>query len=294
MQILISNYCVIYGESNCKLNILIIILDVSGTTVSLSRILQTSSIDLKRATDAIKDTMSVLREKREKADVVFRQLFEEAKEVAEQLDVTIKCPRIVKIQIHRANNQPAQSAEEYFRRSVYIPLLDSIINDLEDRLSSEVMNLFKLGVFIPKVVYSKNENEDVEIVKELVNQYKHLLDNPPVSMVTNEYRLWKMKWQREKKIPQTIYNLIENCDSDMYPNVRKFLSILATLPVSVATAERSFSTLRRLKTWLRASMAEERLIGLALLHIHNDISVDVEEVITRFARRSNRKIPFAI
>ena len=37
-------------------------------------------------------------------DVIYRQLFEEAKEVAEQLDVGIKCPRIVSKQIHRANN----------------------------------------------------------------------------------------------------------------------------------------------------------------------------------------------
>ena len=31
------------------------------------------------------------------------------------------------------------------------------------------------------------------------------------------------------------------------------------IPVSSASAERSFSTLRRLKTWLRASMTEDRL-----------------------------------
>nr|UOX61060.1 MAG: hypothetical protein DiTV3a_F7ORF1 [Diabrotica toursvirus 3a] len=35
----------------------------------------------------------------------------------------------------------------------------------------------------------------------------------------------------------------------MYPNIRIFLQILITLPVSAATAERS--TLKRLKTWLR-------------------------------------------
>ncbi|CAH1098925.1 unnamed protein product [Psylliodes chrysocephalus] len=124
--------------------------DVLGTTVSLSRVLQTSSIDLKRATEAINDTISVLRQKREQVNTVFQQLFDEAEELAEQLDVEIKCPRLVSRQVHRANNQPAQSAEEYFRRSVYIPLLDSIINDLQERLSPAVLDLFQLGVFIPK------------------------------------------------------------------------------------------------------------------------------------------------
>jgi hAT family C-terminal dimerisation region len=40
------------------------------------------------------------------------------------------------------------------------------------------------------------------------------------------------------------------------------------VPASSATAERSFSTLRRLKTYLRATMAQERLNHLAVLHVH--------------------------
>lgn len=266
----------------------------SGTTVSLSRILQSNSIDLKKATDAINDTLSVLQNKRENVDVIYRQLFEEAKEVAEQLDVEIKCPRIVSKQIHRANNQPAQSAEEYFRRAIYIPLLDSIISDLQDRLSPDVLNLFQLSVFMPKSEYS---NEDIETVKQLATDYTLLLDNTPVSVIVNEYRLWMVKWQawqRSQDIPQSISDLILNCDIDMYPNIRKFLCIMATLPVSVATAERSFSTLRRIKLWLRSSMVEDRLTGLALLHVHKNVPIDVNDVITRFARRRKRKIDFVI
>ncbi|CAK1584957.1 unnamed protein product [Parnassius mnemosyne] len=159
--------------------------DVLGTTVSLSRILQSNSIDLKKkATDTINDTLSVLQNKRENVDVIYRQLFEAAKEVAEQLDVEIKCPRIVSKQIYRANNQPAQSAEEYFRTAIYIPLLDSIISDLQDRLSPDVLNLFQLSVFMPKSEYS---NEDIETVKELVTDYilRVLLDNTPVSVIVN-------------------------------------------------------------------------------------------------------------
>ena len=61
--------------------------------------------------------------------------------------------------------------------------------------------------------------------------------------------------------------------------------ILLSLPVSVATAERSFSTLRRVKTWIRSRMGEERLTGLALLNIHRDIPVDAESAIERFAKK---------
>ncbi|XP_026473489.1 uncharacterized protein LOC113380896 [Ctenocephalides felis] len=252
--------------------------DVLGTTVSLSRILQSSSIDLKKATDAFNDTLRVLRNKRENVDEIFQQLFEEAKEVAEQLDIDIKCPRLVPKQIHRANNQSAQSAGDYFRRAVYIPLLDSIISDLQDRLSPDVLNLFKLNVFMPK---TEHNNKDIEAVRQLANDHKLLLDNTPVSIIVNEYRLWMVKWQswqQTQDTPQSISEVITNCDIDMYPNIRKFLQIIATLPVSVATAERSFSTLRRIKTWIRSSMAEDRLTGLALLHVHKNIAIDVDDV----------------
>ncbi|CAF4946468.1 unnamed protein product [Pieris macdunnoughi] len=89
-----------------------------------------------------------------------------------------------------------QSAEEYFRRAIYIPFLDSLISDLQDRLSLDVLNLFQLSVFMPKSEYS---NEDIETVKQLATDYTLLLDNTPVSVIVNEYRLW---------IPQSISNLI--------------------------------------------------------------------------------------
>ena len=54
----------------------------------------------------------------------------------------------------------------------------------------------------------------------------------------------------------------------MFPNIRTILKVLLTMPMSTSTAERTFSTLRRLKTYLRNFMTEERLSSLALMAIH--------------------------
>jgi hypothetical protein len=59
---------------------------------------------------------------------------------------------------------------------------------------------------------------------------------------------------------------------------------------STATAERSFSTLRRLKNYLRSTMGEERLNGLALANIHKDITIDPLKVAKLFAVRSPRRM----
>ncbi|ESO11803.1 hypothetical protein HELRODRAFT_153371, partial [Helobdella robusta] len=77
-----------------------------------------------------------------------------------------------------------------------------------------------------------------------------------------------------------------------YPITQKLFRIIKAYPVSVASAERSFSTLRRIKTWLRTRMTEDRLVGLALLNVHRDVLVNVENVIERFAKSGNRKIEF--
>nr|CAI5869965.1 unnamed protein product [Callosobruchus analis] len=69
---------------------------------------------------------------------------------------------------------------------------------------------------------------------------------------------------------------------------------MATLPVSNATAERSLLTLRRLKTWLRTTIVKERLTGLALLNVHFDSEIDIENIIERFAEKRKRKIDFPI
>jgi len=80
------------------------------------------------------------------------------------------------------------------------------------------------------------------------------------------------------------------CCPQTYPNIKFLLPILTTFPVTTASAERSFSMLRRLKTWLRSSMCEDCLTGLALLTLATDIEVKPEEVVERFLKRSRRII----
>jgi len=58
------------------------------------------------------------------------------------------------------------------------------------------------------------------------------------------------------------------CNASLYPNLSILLQVLVTWPVTTATPERSFSMLKRLKTYLRSSMGDERLTSLALIHVH--------------------------
>ncbi|KAG0412386.1 hypothetical protein HPB47_010473 [Ixodes persulcatus] len=57
---------------------------------------------------------------------------------------------------------------------------------------------------------------------------------------------------------QGIMESLDACDGDVYPNVRSLLQ-LPHCQFSVASVERTFSTLRRLMTWLQCKMTEDRL-----------------------------------
>ena len=80
-------------------------------------------------------------------------------------------------------------------------------------------------------------------------------------------------------------------DLDCYPNVSIAYRILLTVPVTVASAERSFSKLKLLKNCLRSTMLQERLNGLAICSIEKDIldKIDLDIVIEDFASRNARR-----
>ena len=81
----------------------------------------------------------------------------------------------------------------------------------------------------------------------------------------------------------------------MFPLVESLIRLLLVNPASSATAERSFSSLRRLKTYLRSTCGQRRLNDIALCHIHKDIvdKVDTNEVMKQFIHaRDSRVIAF--
>ena len=108
--------------------------------------------------------------------------------------------------------------------------------------------------------------------------------------------IWRLSEILPKKVtPLNCLNyLFESGLTDLFPNVWIALRIMLTIPVSVVSAERSFSKLKLIKTYLRSNMGQERLSGLAIISIENEISsqLDYSRLIDLFAEEKVRKVKF--
>ena len=107
-----------------------------------------------------------------------------------------------------------------------------------------------------------------------------------------ELSRWRHHWKTEpaSSRPRTVLTTLPECSVNYYPNIRILMQIFVVLPVSVAECEPSFSTLKRLKTYLRSTMGQERLVGLALMGIHRDIRLSPEELAEQFMQQPKLRI----
>lgn len=272
---------------------------VLAITFPLSQTLQKASHDLVSATSDIKAILGVVEAMRNDVVTSFITVWALAQQLAQSVDVALAMPRIIGRgkQVHRSNVQ-CVTAEEYYRTNLYIPFLDHIITQMTLRFSAQFEVIRQLSSLVPGFCgFSTTRPCQLSDISETVSFYSSLIDP---DRVEHELQTWNVKWFgntfsstetdriHADNLPATALDALEQCNQHFYPNIHRLLTILATLPVTTASAERSFSTLRRLKTYLRSTMSSERLTSIALLNIHPDIPCPVEEVINRFASDCRR------
>ncbi|KAF0312260.1 hypothetical protein FJT64_016987 [Amphibalanus amphitrite] len=88
--------------------------------------------------------------------------------------------------------------------------------------------------------------------------------------------------------------LLDSNLRDIYVETVKFLDVLVCVAVSSAEAERCFSKLRRVKSWLRSTMTEKRLSDLLICHVHQELldRVEIAKVVKAFVTDDHRRRVF--
>ncbi|XP_029342185.1 52 kDa repressor of the inhibitor of the protein kinase-like [Acyrthosiphon pisum] len=237
---------------------LIIIENIFSYTLTLCKQLQTINADLVEACNHVDNVLLILDEMRENCNKHFSGMFSVVAIMLNKNKEEIDFPRIAKRQTHR-NNVSANTSEEYYKLNIFLPFIDHIRIQLSDRFQKHKSLISSLQQIIPsKCIYSTSEE-----INDCVQFYSQILIEP--SVFKAEFSIWKSKWLKEESRPNTAISGLDN-----------------------STPERTFSSLKRLKTYLRNSTGETRLDGLALMSIHREINVDPEEVLNRFAKQSRK------
>ena len=157
--------------------------------------------------------------------------------------------------------------------TIFVTFLDGLLVNLQDRFASFSGVAAGLSVLIPAIA-KRHEFPFLEL-KPSVQHFASVVPSQEEEEVEAEFKKWIRVWQREDSEKS-----ISECDNCLFPNISTLLKIYATLPVSTATRERSFSSLKFLKNYLHSTMCEERLNGLALAYIHKDMICDTASTIS--------------
>lgn len=102
---------------------------VFGISLPLSKHLQTKNIDLIVAIKNAESVRCIIEIIRKNAESEFKCIFDEVKTKCDALNIEISLPRRINVQKNRCNVQE-NSPEDYFRISLFIPFIDSFINEL--------------------------------------------------------------------------------------------------------------------------------------------------------------------
>jgi len=125
-------------------------------------------------------------------------------------------------------------------------------------------------------------NDNKTKSQELQGVFDMYRDDCP-QLFPAEFRRWRIKYAEEEELPGSCATALKQCDEDEFPNIYTLLKLLSTLLVTSCECEGSFSAMRRLNIYMRYTMSENRLALLALMHIHYDMQIDLEEVVEQFA-----------
>ncbi|KFM73429.1 Zinc finger MYM-type protein 1, partial [Stegodyphus mimosarum] len=155
-------------------------------------------------------------------------------------------------------------------------MLDKIHIEMVDRFISlkKVDSNFGFLLDVNGLMATGNESSLKQCCISMENFYDTDLDGLEMYTEIMDCRmLFKTRADVKLSTPEDLLRFIVQYGEDVFPNLRVGLQILLTIGTSIASCERSFSKLKHILSYLRLSMAQERLSALALLSVEQQVNV---------------------
>ena len=277
---------------------------VFGGLEQVSRTLQSKALNIQEARRSVSLGRAYLAGLRK--DEVFGDLFAKAESEATDLGFVSE-PRLprTKKPPRKLDEQPGtahadDSPKDYYRRQFY-EIIDTVDGQMAARFNQET---FLLPEAIEKLLLSaaNGENDCAELPTEL-ETYKDDLDFKRLQiqlkmlpdLIKDLQACGKVSQLKRVTSVQSLAEIMKEVSMKlMFSEILTLVKLFLIIPVTTASAERSFSALRRLKTYLRGTMTQERLNSVALTHIHKAYtdSVDLSVIAKNFITANDRRLHF--
>ena len=253
-----------------------VLLEVLANLRGLTLKLQMEAGDVFYAYNKVTGIVDYLKGMRSRSERELSRIFMEANKLGKNLhgeEFEIVMPRVNRRQVHHSNVE-TQSAEDYFRVTIYNEFLSHVIAELKSRFVDNASHGVDLLHLLPSECISSSEgsDHDVGIPEKLATAvafYEN--DLPHATLFPTEYRMWVNKWNHQCPVPKKLVDVLGACDGTNFPNIKVLLQLALTLPITSCQSERSFSQLKIIKTPHRSTMSSRRLSGLALMKINRNI-----------------------
>lgn len=254
----------------------------------LSKYFQSKNATLGQASDLIDGVLNTFEKYRKNFEI-----WNDIKQFAEKHDIELEPVRNtrkrrqrddfhIETLVGRSNflDLPTDvTSEEYWRINIYYQVIDNIVSNIKRRF--ENLPLARaVDAFL---------RLDLEMGKDFISNYTHALEIETSALNAEAMIMRNMLESQNEEIHAE--NLMKHLRKEFCPNLFKLLQTALVLPVSSVSCERSFSAMRRIKTWLRSTMGQERFSNLALLNIESEMvknKVSAEKVLNRFAEKHRK------
>lgn len=180
-------------------------------------------------------------------------------------------------------------------RAEAIEVLDNVISDLESRFSFSGHLI--LSQLFDKTRFAEYKDKFPEDIFALVPQFYPMLDQENLRTELEVF-YGNLQDVHYTNMLDLMNYFVDRNLSRVFPEVLRLLHILITIPMTTSEAERCFSTLKRIKNFLRSTMSQDRLNSLAVLSINKDIVTSYpnfkNDVISHFIQDKNRRMDFVL
>lgn len=251
--------------------------------------LQRVTLSFQEAQNKIKNVRASIQEQR---NIGFDTVWYESKIKSNELGLKEKN----ETRIRKPNKRFIEGSESHIfsdiqdeYRALFYEIIDVTLVSLDRRFQKNVIEHLSS---VERFIIGKETSH-----KDIIQFYGSDFDGDKLKL----HRDMFLDVAKSRNVPiknaEDVLKLIRNDDalSEMLPELKKLLCIMLVIPVSSCTSERSFSALRRLKTYIRSTMSQPRLNDISLLHVHHDEELNLDIVANEFINNSKvRKNTFAI